>query len=75
MSRVRIDRIVLRGIAMESRHAERLRALVAAELTRLLDRGETAGPVPAVPNDPRPEAVADPVAARIAARLPGETRR
>ena len=68
---VRIDRLVLRGTAVELRHADRLRGLVHDESTGLLEDGgrthEVAGRVPAARG---PEEHAGPLARRIAAEVP-----
>jgi hypothetical protein len=72
---VHIDRLVLRGTAVDSLHAERLRGLVRDELARILNGGtggELIGPVPATSE---PEHIAGPVAHGIAAKLPREASR
>ena len=70
---VRIDRLVLRGTAVELRHADRLRGLVQDELTGLLER-DSSGPdaVGRVPASGEPEQLAGPLAREIAAKLPGD---
>jgi hypothetical protein len=72
---VHIDRLVLRGTAVDRIHAERLRDLVRDELVRILNgsaSGEADGPVPATSE---PEQLAGPVAREIAAKLPREASR
>jgi hypothetical protein len=72
---VHIQRLVLRGTAVDPRHGERLRGLVEHELERLLDGATSAGALGRVPADSVPEQLASPMAREIAAKLPGETSR
>ena len=72
---VHIQRLVLRGTAVDPRHGERLRGLVQDELARLLDGGTSGEVVGRVPANSEPEQLARPVAREIAAKLPGEASR